>query len=175
MQMPRRTTALASFALVLAPVLSSCGFDNATDRDYTPGVGANDRSGQAAVAAGVVVSGEDGEGVLIASFSNKSTTEAISLTDVTAEDITVEGVPELEIPQGGFHNLAEDKDPITLSGDFVAGNFVPVTLAFSNGEQVTIKMPVVRNCGDYADVPGLRGGEETCPSGNDLIHEGGEH
>src|SRR5690606_23196362 len=35
MQMPhRRKTALAALALVLAPVMSSCGFDNATDRDY---------------------------------------------------------------------------------------------------------------------------------------------
>lgn len=47
MQMSRRRkTALASLAIVLAPVLSSCGFNYATDREYTPGVGSYDISGE---------------------------------------------------------------------------------------------------------------------------------
>lgn len=172
MQMPRRATALAAFALVLAPVLSSCGFDYATDRDYTPAVGANDRSGQAAVLAGVVVSAEDGEGVFVASLANKSVDEPVTLTDITGEDVTIEGVSEIELAPEGFHNFADGKSPVKVTGDFVAGNWVHTTLSFDNGDEVSVRVPVVRNCGDYADVAGLRGGDEVCPSGNDEIHEG---
>lgn len=171
--MPRRTTALAAFALVLTPVLSSCGFNNATDRENTIAVGASDRSGQADVLAAVVVSAEDGTGVFIASLANNSLKEPISLTGVTGEGITVTGFSDVELPEGGFVNLAEGKSAIKVSGDFEAGNFIPVTLEFSNGEQISLKAQVRRNCGDYADVVGLRDGADVCPSGNDLTPEGG--
>ena len=173
MQMPRRTTALAAFALVLAPVLSSCGFDYATDRDYAVTLGANDRSGEVDVLSGVIVSAEDGNGVLAVSLANGSSEEPISLTEVSGEGVTVTGFSEVEVPESGFVNLADGDSPIKVSGDFEAGNFVPLTLAFSNGEQISIKMQVRRNCGDYADVVGLPDGDETCPSGNDLLDDGG--
>lgn len=174
MQMPhRRTTALASLALVLAPVLSSCGFGLATDRDYTPGAGANDRSNTVAVLAGVVVSDTDGNGVVVASFSNKSTEDEVALTGVTGEGVTTGEVAEIDLAPQAFVNLAEAEDPIAVTGDFVAGNFVPVTFQFSNGEQAEMKLPVVRNCGYYAEVAGLPAGEDRCPSGNDVEHESG--
>ncbi len=173
MQTPRRTTALAALALLLAPALSSCGFDYATDRDYPVTVGATDRSGEVDVLSGVVVSAEDGEGVVVTSLANNSATESISLTELTGEGVTVSGFSEVEVPESGFVNLADGDSPIKVSGDFEAGNFIPLTLAFSNGDQISIKMQVRRNCGDYADVAGLREGAEICPSGNDLLDEGG--
>lgn len=174
MQKPRRrTTALASLALVLAPVLSSCGFDYATDRDYTPGVGANDRSNTVAVLAGVVVSDSDGNGVVVASLANKSVEETVTLTGVSGQGLTVGDVAEVELAPQGFENLATAESPIAVTGDFVAGNFVPVTFAFDNGEQAEMKLPVVRNCGPYAEVAGLEAGPERCASGNDLESESG--
>lgn len=169
----RRTTAIASLAFVLAPVLSSCGFDYATDRDYTPGVGANDRSGTVAVLAGVVVSDSDGNGVVVASLANKSVDETVTLSSVSGEGLTLGDVAEVELGPQGFENLAETESPITVSGDFVAGNFVPVTFAFDNGDQAEMSLPVVRNCGDYANVAGLPAGADRCESGNDLEHESG--
>lgn len=169
----RRTTAIASLALVLAPALSSCGFDYATDRDYTPGVGANDRSGTVAVLAGVVVSDTDGEGVVVASLANKSTDETVTLTGVSGEGLSVGDVAEVELAPQGFENLADADSPITVEGDFESGNFVPVTFVFDNGDQAEMKLPVVRNCGVYADVAGLPAGDDRCESGNDLEDEGG--
>lgn len=174
MQKPcRRTTALASVALVLAPVLSSCGFDYATDRDYTPAAGANDRSGTVAVLGGVVVSDSDGNGVVVTSFANKSVDETVTLTGVSGQDLTVGEVAEIELAPQGFENLATADSPITVTGEFVAGNFVPVTFAFDNGEQAEMELPVVRNCGYYAEVAGVPAGPEQCPSGNDLESESG--
>jgi hypothetical protein len=43
--MQLRPLATAAAVLALAVPLSSCGFDYATDRDYTPGSGANNRDG----------------------------------------------------------------------------------------------------------------------------------
>ena len=39
----RRKLALATSAVALALPLTSCGFDYATDRPYTPAAGANER------------------------------------------------------------------------------------------------------------------------------------
>ena len=164
----RRKTALAGLAIVLAPVLSSCGFDYATDRDYTPGVGANDRSGTVDILSAAVVSDADGNGVLVASLSNNDKDEAISLDSVSSEDgATFTGLTPVDVKPQGFVNLAGGSTPIKVTGDFAAGNFLSVTASFSNGEHVTLKAPVVRNCGYYAETPGLPAGPEHCPSGND--------
>jgi len=177
MQMPhRRKTALAALALVLAPVMSSCGFDNATDRDYTPGVGADNRDGVVDVLAGVIVSDEadNGSGVFVASFSNNSIDETITVEGVSSESgAAFSGLEPIELDGEGFHNLATTESPVSVTGDFVAGNFVPVTVAFSNGENISLKVPVVRNCGDYASVAGLPEGPTLCPSGNDLEKDSG--
>lgn len=171
MQMSRRRkTALASLAIVLAPVLSSCGFDYATDREYTPGVGSNDITGEVSVLSGVVVSAEEGSGVLIATLANRSTSESITLESVTGQDgLEVADVEPLELAKLSSANLAlEEYPPIDVQGDFVASNYVTVTFNFSNGEDIDLEVPVRRNCGDYAEIDGVEAGPELCPSGNDL-------
>ncbi len=45
LRMPARLLASVG-ALALAATLSSCGFDYATDREYTPTAGVNDRDAQ---------------------------------------------------------------------------------------------------------------------------------
>lgn len=154
MQHLTRTLTLASAALVLSvPALASCGFDYATDRYYTPGVGANERSGSVDVLAGVIVSSEPGSGTLIASFSNNSTEEATTLEGLGGE-VSAASFRPVEIPAGGLVNLAEPPADITVEGDFEAGDFVPVTLTFGTGEEVDLELPVVPNDGDYAGLDG---------------------
>jgi copper(I)-binding protein len=41
-----------------------------------------------------------------------------------------------------------------MTGDFKAGDFIRLTLGFSNGDRVTLHVPVVANAGNYADLDG---------------------
>src|SRR5262245_12506795 len=80
----RRKLALLVGAFVLAvPVLSACGFNYATDREYTPAGGVNNKSGIVDVINAVIVSGEEGSGTFIASLVNGSTRETISFTTLS--------------------------------------------------------------------------------------------
>ena len=47
-------------------------------------------------------------------------------------------------------NLAAEGGP-TLSGTFEAGQFMPLTLSLDTGESVTMTVPVVPACEEYAD------------------------
>jgi hypothetical protein len=58
MQKTRRSWALAAGALLLAVPLSSCGFDKATEREYTPAAGANNRDASVDVLGAAIVSAE---------------------------------------------------------------------------------------------------------------------
>lgn len=142
------TLATATLALTV-PALASCGFDYATDRYYTPGVGANERSGSVDVLAGVIVSAEDGSGTFVASFSNNSTEKATTF-DSIGGDVTGSSFKPIRIPAGGLVNLADPPADVTVEGDFQAGDFVPVSLTFGTGEEITLDVPVVANAGEYA-------------------------
>ena len=70
----RRKIALALTGAMLAvPALTSCGFNKATDRVYTPAAGVNDQDAMVDVLGAVIVSGQDGSGTFIASFANNLT------------------------------------------------------------------------------------------------------
>lgn len=149
----RRSFAMTALAVALTAGLSSCGFDYATDRVYTPGVGTNDREGVVDVLAAVVVSTEPGSGTFIASLSNNSLEEDIALVEVSGdfEPVTLEPVV---VPAGDLVNFADPAADIKLTGDFEAGNFIELTLGFDNGESVVMDVPVVENAGEYADLDG---------------------
>ena len=138
---------LASTALVvaLAAPLSSCGFDYATDRDYTPGSGANNREGDVDVLSAVVVSAAEGSGTFIASLANNGSDSEETFTAVAGQDteVTAAEFEPIAIPAGGLVNLAEPPAGIVLTGDFAAGDVVPITVDFGNGERVSLNVPVV--------------------------------
>ena len=68
---PRRNLALTIAALLFAvPSLASCGFNYATDREYSPAAGSNNQDGVVDVLNAVIVSQEDGSGTFITSLSN---------------------------------------------------------------------------------------------------------
>jgi hypothetical protein len=153
----RRTLATAACVLAVgAPALSSCGFDYATDRIYTPATGVNNREASVDVLGAVIVSAQDGSGTFIASFANNETTEAATVEGIAGDDgsdLTTSSSAPIEVPPGGFVNLAEEGG-IKVTGELSAGDFVPVVVELGTGESIDMKVPVVTNCGYYEGLDG---------------------
>ena len=165
----RRNIALALTGLVLAaPALTACGFDYATDRLYTPAAGVNNTDATVDVLGAVIVSGQDDSGTFIASLSNNDPTEEAtfeSLAGASGNTIQAESFAPITIPGGGLVNRATDGG-VPVTGTFTAGDFVPVTVSFGNGERATMKIPVVTNDGHYEglDTSASSGGTVETPT-----------
>lgn len=147
----RRKLALTTSALALALPLSSCGFDYATDRPYTPAAGANEREADVDVLGAAIVASADGAGTFIGGLANNSSSEAVTFVSLDGEDgeqITADFKPR-EIPPLGFENLSQEDKGFAVTGDFAAGDYVALRLGFDNGESVQIDVPVVTNCGIF--------------------------
>jgi len=138
-------------AVLLAATLSSCGFDYATDRVYTPTAGVNDRDASVDVLNAVVVADHEGEGAFVASFANNDPHNAMtveSLAGAGESPVTATDFQPIEIPAGGLVNLADDGG-VVVTGDFGPGSFVTVTLGFDNGEEAEMSIPVVAPCNEF--------------------------
>ena len=152
----RRTLATAACVLAVgAPVLSSCGFDYAADRIYTPATGVNNRDASIDVLGAVIVSAQDGSGTFIASFANNSTTDSGTVEGLTGADdaLTARRFGPIDVPPGGLVNLADDGG-VKVTGELSAGDFVPVTVQLGTGERIDMEVPVVTNCGYYEGLDG---------------------
>ncbi len=144
----RRPLALRAGALVLAlGALTSCGFDLATDRPYTPGEGTNDQSGDVEVLSALVVAAQPNEGTIVVTLVN-STLDDQTLTGVSAGDLEVTDFDPIDVPPRGHVNLADDGG-ILVSGDFDAGQLIPITFSFEAGDTATLNVPVVTACDTY--------------------------
>ena len=157
-----RISRLASAgALVLATVtLSSCGFNYATDKVYTPAEGVNNRDSRVDVLNAAVVATADGKGTFVASLSNNETPtyEDGQLTDADDTLTGLAGVGDttltadlepVDVPGGRMVKLA-DGEGIPVTGDSIRlGDFVEVELTFENADPVTMKIPVVANNRDF--------------------------
>jgi hypothetical protein len=149
----RRKLAVAA-AVLVSPLVASCGFNVATDQVYTPGVGVNERAGSVDVLHALVVSGAEGSGTVIAGLANNDQETPDALMGVTGSSGTqvTPGSP-VEIPAGGFVQLANET-PISIEGqEITAGSFVTVTFEFERAQSVTVEVPVVERTGDYAEIP----------------------
>ncbi len=147
-----RPLATAAAALALAAPLSSCGFDYATEREYDVNGAAENREGTVDILSAVVVSAAEGSGTFVASFSNNDDAEEQSFTAISGDEGETIEAAEFEpvaIPAGGLVNLAEPPAEIVLTGDFTAGQRVPVALDFGNGERITLDVPVVNDDSGY--------------------------
>jgi len=168
----RRTTALALGGLVLAsPMLTSCGFDYATDRVNTVANGVNQRDASVDVLGAVIVSAQDNSGTFIATFSNNSQSRKNSVDSLAGADgntIQAESFSPIDLAPGGMVNLAQ-QGGIPVSGTFKAGDFVPVTVTFGSGERVSLKVLVVTDTGQYAglDQSGSGSGASQSPSSSE--------
>ena len=144
--MQLRHLATGAAVIALTASLSSCGFDYATERDYTPGSGANSREGSVDVLSAVVVSAQEGSGTFVASLSNNDADEEQTFTAVSGDEgttITSSDFDPVTIAAGGLVNLADPPEDIVLTGDFTAGDFVPLSVDFGNGDRVMLNVPVV--------------------------------
>jgi hypothetical protein len=147
----RRSIAVA--ALVLAPLLSSCGFDKPTDRVYNPGVGVNDRSGSVDVLNALVVSGADGSGTLVATLANKKLDQEDALAEVSGSTASVTLEAPVDVAPGAYVSLTDETE-ISVEGEGVTpGSFIRLRFTFENAETVELEMPVVSRRGAYADIP----------------------
>jgi len=147
-----RPHAAAAAVLALALPLTSCGFDYATDRDYTPASGANNRDGVVDVLSAVVVSAGEGSGTFVASFSNNDADTAATFTALSGDEgneVTAAEFEPVEIGPGALVNLAEPATGIVVTGDFGSGNVVPLTVDFADGERISLNVPVVTDDAGY--------------------------
>lgn len=176
MQTTRRSWALAAGALLLAAPLASCGFDNATDRVYTPAAGTNDRDASVDILNAVIVSAEEGSGTFIATFVNNDQGEAATIEALTSVENGVGNDPDtvtefpgfssIDVPARGLVNLASDElEPIEVTGDFKAGDVVSVTVEISGGQPVQINPPVVPPCWEFEGIDGTGECEVAEPEG----------
>lgn len=152
MQLRMSARLLASAgALTLAATLSSCGFDYATDREYTPTAGINDRDAQVDVLSAVVVADHEGEGTFVASFANNDQQDPItveSLAGAGESTLTATDFSPVEVAPGQLVNLATDGG-VTVTGDLGPGTVVTVRIGFDNGENVEMSVPVVAPCDEF--------------------------
>ncbi len=144
-------------ALVSSAALSSCGFNPATNRVYTPGVGVNERSGTVDVLHAAIVSGTDGRGTVIAALVNNDLANDDALVDVSGagadQGITVQLAGEIPVEADALVQLA-DEGGVTVTGDQIRpGQFVALTFTFERAESVTFEVPVVVADDEFADVP----------------------
>ena len=156
----RRSLALAAGSLLLAAQLSACGFNNATDEIYQASAGVDYRKGPLDVLSAVVVSAQEGSGTFIATYSNNDDENATTVEEISAgtedatedatEGSTVEifGVTPVEVPPGGFVNLANDPG-IVVQGEFSAGQYVGLKITFDNTDAIEMSVPVVAAANQY--------------------------
>lgn len=158
---PRRTLRFAIGALLLAaPVLSSCGFDYATDRVNDITAGHTNRDASVDVLNALVVAGHPDSGTLVGMLVNNGVEddEDTELTSVTSgPDGTEAEFEPLAVPAGGSAQLQEAG--IRIEGTFEAGGVYDVTLTFANGDEVELAVPVVTECGHYEGYDDAPGGD----------------
>lgn len=167
----RRTTALPAAVLLLAvPTLASCTADYAVNRPYTVAAGTNNRDGSVDVLGAVIVSAQDNAGTFIAALSNNDQTKSVkfeSMAGASGTTVQFKSFSPRTIGPGGMLNLAQEGG-VQVTGTFKAGDVLPVSLRLSNGEQVTMDVPVVVDDGDFAgyDKSATGSSESASPSGS---------
>lgn len=137
----------AGGALALATVLSSCGFDYATDRPYTPAAGGNDQTLEMDVLGAVVVSGQDGSGTFVASFSNNYQDETASVVSLSGEGLEFEDFGPIEIEAGELVNIEDEG--VVVTGDLGPGDVVTLQIGFGDGTNTELEVPVVPPCDEF--------------------------
>ena len=149
----RRRARVVAAALAGAALLTgtaACGvMDADTDQVYLSSAGNDHRTGQVDVLAAVVVSAADGSGTFIATFSNNSTDQADTVTEIApagvdAPNITVEGFAPIAVEPTAYVNLADHPPGIAVTGeDVVPGGYVTLTFTLEREEQFDMRVPVV--------------------------------
>jgi hypothetical protein len=172
--MQKRLAVTGALVALALPALTACSsFDYATDRPNEIIHGGTTLDGAVRINAARIVTAQEGSGVLVGTFSlDPAINPAVAgkkLPSVTSietapeatETVTPESFTPIELPTRGIINLA---DPATggipVTGDFKPGDSIPMTFTFSGGEEKTVAVPVVSQCGPYAEVVAAAGETE---------------
>lgn len=164
--MQKRLAVTGALVALALPALTACSsFDYATDRPNEITHGGSTLDGAIRINAARIVTAQEGSGVLVATFSlDPAINPAVAgkaLPSVTSiataadaeETVTPESFTPIELPKSGIINLADPANGgVAVTGDFKPGDSIPMTFTFSEGEEKTISVPVVTQCGPYADV-----------------------
>ena len=164
--MQKRLAVAGVLAALALPALTACSsFDYATDRPNDLSHGGSTLDGAIRVNAARIVTSQEGSGILVGTFSldpaiNPAATgkalpsvTAIATADDATHAVTPESFKPIELPTSGIVNLAAPANGgVAVTGDFKPGDSIPMTFTFSEGEPRTISVPVVTQCGAYADV-----------------------
>lgn len=148
-----RASALLLALVPAAATLTSCGFDYPTDRVNTIGSGDNNRDHSVDALGIRVLATAKGEGRLIGALANNRTERAtLDSVEATEDQIEVAAFEPVAVEGRGGVNLTSQA-PIELTGDFTAGDVVPLDLTFSTGETASLDVPVVKACFQYTEIP----------------------
>lgn len=164
--MQKRLAVTGALVALALPALTACSsFDYATDRPNDISHGGSTLDGAIRINAARIVTAQEGSGVLVGTFSlDPAINPAVAgkaLPSVTAiatatdaeETVTPESFTPIELPKSGIINLADPANGgVAVTGDFKPGDSIPMTFTFSEGEEKTISVPVVTQCGPYAEV-----------------------
>ena len=151
-----RSLATAAAVIALAAPLTSCGFDYATERDLHPrrrrqqprGRGRRALRGRGLRRRGV----RHLRGVAVQQRRRRGAEPHRHLRRRRRRDGATVEAAEFEpvtVPAAGLVNLAEPPADIVLTGDFTAGDFVPLSVDFGNGERISLNVPVVADDTGY--------------------------
>ncbi|GAA4078315.1 hypothetical protein ACFFOS_06780 [Nocardioides kongjuensis] len=149
-----RRSALAGLLLAVVPAtaLSGCGFHYPTDRVNTISAGVNDRTGNVDALGIRVLATAQGEGRLIGALSNNLREDASLESVSSTAGVSAGKFEPVEVAGRSTVNLATAAD-VPLSGNFTAGDFIPLDLTFSDGTTLSLDVPVVKPCYQYTQVP----------------------
>ncbi|MGJ9411548.1 hypothetical protein ACHAAC_02465 [Aeromicrobium sp. CF4.19] len=160
---PRRLAA-ATLALAAAVGLSACGtgFDAATNQQYQPGIGANQREGDVTVYNALLVQNSDGtlsfSGGIVNDVDEPQTLEGASFVPSTSEDDAAELTEvtpssEVTVAAGGVFTIGSAGELAGLEVPGTSeGRYVTITLTFDGAGDVTVDAPVVERTADYSGV-----------------------
>lgn len=149
----QRALALAGLVAVATPMLSSCGFDYATDRPNTIANGGYHIDGDVHVLAARIITPAAGSGTFVATITVDPQGKPVTVTGVSGKGLSTGSFKPVEVPSSGMVNLFKDGG-VPVSGDFTAGQNLPVSVEFSNGDSIDVDAIVVKQCYEYADVQG---------------------
>jgi hypothetical protein len=150
----QRALAVAGLVVVAAPLLSSCGFNYATNRPNVIADGGYSLKGDVHVLAARIVAPSEGTGTFVATIAVAPEAKETKLTGITGDGLTVGQFAPITIKSGTAVNLFT-AGGIPVTGSFAAGDSVPVTLTFDNGDSIDVGARVVKQCHEYADVKTL--------------------
>lgn len=164
----RRRLSAATLAAIAGLTLSACGtgFDAQTNKVYQPAAGANER-GDVESHNTLLVGNSGGSATLSAAVVNTldddQTLTGVEVTNEDGDSLTVRSPKiALPLPSGKLVSLGS----VDAGGVYVVtagaepGDYVKVTLSFSDSGPLTIQTPVIArsdSAAEYEDVAGADG------------------